>query len=150
MSVTTPNRYTFKLVGGRRTKIRKGELYGFKGLYGFDITCQEQPAISGGKVHTHVWIENEENPESIVDLYMYVTWNFEVYPKNTSMFALVRGWALSDDETVFEGPDILYELIIDRKLSKTHIDHLFDWLGDVLSEFLIWRGMVGLFGEDEE
>lgn len=150
MSVTTSNRYTFKLASGRRVKIRKGELYGIEGPYGFDVTCQEQLASSGGKVHTHVWIENKENPESIVDLYMYVTWNFERYPKNTSMFALVRGWALSDDETVFEGPDVLYELVIDRKLSETHIDHLTDWLGDVLYEFLTWRGMVGLFGEDEE
>jgi len=138
------------LVGGRRAKFRKGELYGVKRPYGFDITCQEQPGRTGGRVHTHVWIENKENPECIVDLYMYITWNFERYPQNTSMFALVRGWALSDDETVFEGPDILYELIIDRKLSKTHIDHLCDWLDDVLYEFLTWRGMVGLFGEDEE
>ena len=147
--MTPPNRYTLKLVSGRRTKVRQGELYGFKGPYGFDITCQEHPARTGGKVHTHVWIDNEEHPGWIADLYLYVTWNFERYPKNTTMFALLRGWSLSEDETVFEGPDIVYELVIDRKLSKTHIDHLFDWLGDVLREFLMWRGMVGLFGEDE-
>jgi len=147
--VVPPNRYILKLVSGGRTKVRKGELYEFKGPYGFDISCQEQPASGGGKVHTHVWIENEDNPEWVADLYTYIAWNYERYPKNTTMFALVYGWELSEDETQFEGPDILYELVINRKLSKTHINHLFDWLGDVLSEFLLWHGMVGLFGEDE-
>jgi len=146
--MTSSNKYTLKLVTGKRTKIKRGELYEFKGLYGFDFSCQEQPASRGGKVHTHVWFENEEHPDWVTDLYMYVTWDYERYPKNTTMFALVRGWELSEDETIFEGPDILYELVIDRKLSKTHINHLFDWLGDVLSGFLVWRGMVGLFGED--
>lgn len=148
--MTPHDRYTLKLVSGGRTKVRKGELYEFKGLYGFDISCQEQPASSGGKVHTHVWIENEDNPEWVADLYMYIARNYERYPKNTIMFALVHGWELSEDETQFEGPDILYELVINRKLSKTHINHLFDWLGDVLSGFLLWRGMDGLFGDDEE
>lgn len=150
MLVISSNRYTFKLIGGSSTKIRKGEIYEFKGLYGFNISCQEQQASSGGKVHTHVWIKNEEHPEWVVDLYLYVAWDFERYPKNTTMFALVHGWALSEDETEFEGPDILYELIIDRKLSNTHINHLFVWLGDVLSDFLLWRGMDGLFGEGDE
>ncbi len=147
--MTSSTRYTLKSPSGRRLKIRKGEIYETKNDLGFKISFQEQPARLGGRVHTHVWIECENRPELIPELYLYVTWDYERYPQKTTMFALLRGWFLNDDDTFFEGPENIYELVIDRKLSQTHIDHIHDWLIIVLHGLTMTMGMAGLFGEDE-
>ena len=120
-----------------------------KGSYGFEVTFQEQVGTHRSPVHTHIWIDNEKNPDIVYDLYDYVAWHGEYYPKRTTLMAYVVGWVLSEDETGFEGPDPVYELVIDRKLSQTHIDHIMGWLAEVLTEFLPRRGMQGLFGETE-
>jgi hypothetical protein len=142
-------RYILKLKSGRHIKVRSGEMYTYDGPGDIDIGCQEQVPHRGEKTHTHFWFSCEKNPELIDDLYLFVSWYYEVYPKKTSKMAMVIGWYLSDDETVFNGPDLNYELIVDRKLSQKLIDEVFDWLYGVFFDLVLWRGMKGLFGEVE-
>ena len=142
----TRERYTIKTKSGRYVKVKKGELYGIDGPYGFYINFQEQPPGGEGRVHTHIWIGNDTFPGLIPELYSFVTWDYEWYPKNVSMFAMIYAWELNEDETEFEGPNPIYELVVYRKLSKKHMDHICDWVDDVLSEFIPRMGMDGLFG----
>jgi hypothetical protein len=143
------SRYTLKLKSGRRVRVRTGEMYTYDGPGSIDIGCQEQVPHRGEKTHTHFWFSCEKNPELINDLYLFVTQYYETYPKKVSKMAMVIGWYLSDDETVFNGPDLNYELIVDRKLSQKLIDEVFDWLCGVFFDLVVWRGMKGLFGEGE-
>lgn len=140
-------RYTLKGKSGRYVKVRQGEKYFVNCQYGFDMSFEEQPSDSEGRVHTHVWVGNEDYPELVRELYLFLTWVHEYYPKGTFLFAIVHGWELSEDETKFEGPSPFYELVIHRKLSQTHINYLCEWLEDALAEFLPRMGMIGLFGK---
>jgi len=140
-------RYTFKKKGGRRLKIKQGYLYGVGAPYGFYMTFQEHPPGGSGRTHTHVWVDNRTRPDLINELYLYVMREFEFYPKNVETFALLQAWNISEDETEFEGPDLVYEFVINRKLSQTHVTHLEEWLADVLNEFVPRMGMIGLFGD---
>ncbi|GAH88397.1 unnamed protein product, partial [marine sediment metagenome] len=129
-------RYTMKTVKGGRVKIKQGYLYGVGAPYGFHMAFQEHPPGGSGRTHTHVWIDSETYPDLIGELYSYVMCEFESYPRNVETFALVQAWNVSEDGTEFEGPDLAYELVINRKLSQTHVTHLEEWLTDVLDEFI--------------
>lgn len=142
----SPERYTLKTKSGRYVKIKQGKLYSIDAPYGFDICFQEQTPGGDGRVHTHIWIGNEDFPDLVSELYLFVTWDLEYYPIKVYMTAMVHGWELNEEETEFEGPNPLYEFVVGRKLSMTHIDHVCDWLKDVLSVFIPRMGMIGLFG----
>ncbi len=140
-------RYSLKTKRGRYIKIKQGTLYGVGAPYGFDISFQEHPPGGDNRVHTHIWIENDTFPDLISELHLFVTWVFEHYPKKVYMIAMLQGWELNEEETEFEGPFPMYEFVVGRKLSITHIDHVCDWLKDVLVEFIPRMGMIGLFGD---
>ncbi len=140
-------RYSLRTKRGRYIKIKQGVLYGVDAPYGFDISFREQPPGEDNRVYTHVWIGNDTFPDLVSELYLFVTWILQYYPKSVYMTAIIHGWQLNDDETEFEGPNLMYEFVVGRKLSMTHIDHVCDWLKDVLAEFIPRMGMIGLFGD---
>jgi len=116
---------------------------------GVSISYQEQPSWRGECVHTHVWFSNDKNLYLIDDFYNFVISVYERYPSKISKMALVIGWHLADNEQEFDGPDICYELIVDRKLSEKLMREVFGWFCEVYIDLVIWRGMRGLFGEVE-
>jgi len=138
-------RYTLKLKSGHKVKIRKGETYEVN----FDditLAFQEHPRAVNQRVHTHVWIEAVDDPETTKDCYNYVLWHLERYPRRTTMQALVIGWELDEDEKEFEGPDVLYEIIVERKFSQTLIDDIKVWaleLHDIVTGYVAMRSLFG-------
>ena len=140
-------RYVLKSKSGRYVKVRQGEKYFVACRHGFDMTFEEQARDSHGRVHTHVWIGNDDYPELVSEFYLFLTWEYEYYPKGTFMFAMLHGWELNEAETEFEGPFPTYELLVHRKLSRTHVDYLCEWLEEALAEFIPRMGMLGLFGD---
>jgi len=142
-------RYTLKLKSGHRVKIRKGETYDVT----FDdirLAFQEHPRAVNQRVHTHVWVEVIEDPDTTADIYNYVLWHLEKYPRRTTMQALVIGWELDEEEKEFEGPYVLYELIVERKFSQTMIDDIRFWALEIYDIVTGYVAMRSLFGEKVE
>ena len=138
-------RYTLKLKSGHRVKIRKGETYEVN----FDditLAFQEHPRAVNQRVHTHVWVEAVDDTKTTTDLYNYVLWHLERYPRRTTAQALVIGWDLDEEEKEFEGPYVLYELIVERKFSQTLIDDIKFWaleLHDIVTGYVAMRSLFG-------
>ena len=142
-------RYTLKLKSGHRVKIRKGETYEVN----FDkikLAFEEHPRAVNQRVHTHVWIEAIDDSQTTNDLYNYVLWELATYPRGTTMQALVIGWELDEEEKEFEGPDILYELIVERKISQTLIDDIKVWALEIYDIVTGYVAMRSLFGDKVE
>ncbi len=136
-------RYTLKLKSGRKVKIRKGEAYEVN----FDdikLSFEEHPRAVNLGVHTHVWVEAIDDPDTTMDIYNYVLWHLQKYPRRTTAQALVIGWELDEEEKEFEGPFVLYELIIKRKFSQTLINDIKFWaleLHDVVTGYVAMRSL---------
>ena len=134
---------------GHKVKIKKGAVYEVN----FDdmkLTFEEHPAHKNGKVHTHVWIETIDDPDTTMDIYNYVLWHFEKYPRRTTAQALVIGWEMDGKEKEFEGPFVLYELIVYRKFSKTLIEDIKVWALEIYHIVKDHVSMRSLFGENVE
>jgi len=142
-------RYTLKLKSGHRVKIKKGETYCVN-LNDIELMFQEQSGSRNQGVHTHVWVEAIDDPDTTMDIYHYVLWQYEKYPRKTSMQALVMGWELNEEEKEFEGPQVLYELIIDRKFSQTMINDITFWSEEIYDIVMGHVAMRSLFGEQVE
>jgi len=142
-------RYTLQLKTGHRVKIRKGECYEVN----FDdirLAFQEHPAEHGGKVHTHVWIEAIDDPDTTRDIYDYVLWHLEKYPRRTRAQALVIGWESDEEKKEFEGPFVFYELVINRKFSQTMIEDIKFWALEIYQIVKYHVAIRSLFGEKVE
>ena len=142
-------RYTLRLESGHRVKIKKNEIYDLN-LDDIKLTFQEQPRAVNQRVHTHIWIEAIDDPDTTRDLYDYVLWDFEKYPRRTTMQALVIGWELDEEEKEFEGPFVLYELIVERKFSQTMINDIKFWALEIYDVVKGHVAMRCLFGEKVE
>ena len=60
--------------------------------------------------------------------------------------ALVIGWEPDEEEKEWEGPYVLYELIIKRKFSQTLINDIKFWaleIYDVVSGYVAMRSLFG-------
>jgi len=142
-------RYTLKLKSGHRVKIKKSAVYEVN----FDdvkLAFEEHPAVKDGKVHTHVWVEAIDDPDTTMNIYNYVLWQFEKYPRRTKAQALVIGWESDEEEKEFEGPYVLYELIVERKFSQTLIDDIKFWALEIYEIVTGYVAMRSLFGEQIE
>jgi len=142
-------RYTLKLRSGHRVKIKKSVAYEVT----FDdvkLSFEEHPSTKNLGVHTHVWVEAIDDPATTQDIYNYVIWHLEKYPRRTTAQALVIGWELDDNEELFEGPYMLYELIVERKLSQTLIDDVKFWALEIFDIVTGYVAMRSLFGEKVE
>jgi len=142
-------RYKLTLKSGHRIKIRKGHCYEVN----FDnirLAFQEHPSEKGGTVHTHVWVEAIDDPDTTMDLYNYVLWLYNIYPRRTRAQALVIGWEPDEEEKEWEGPYVLYELIVNRKLSQTLINELKFWSLEIYDIVTGYVAMRSLFGEKVE
>ncbi len=142
-------RYTLKLKSGHKVKIRKGETYEVN-YDDISLAFQEHPAEHGGKVHTHVWIEAVDDPDTTRDIYDYVIWHLTLYPRRTRAQALVIGWELDEEEKEFEGPYVFYELIVERKFSQTLIDDIKFWALEIYDVVTGYVAMRSLFGDKVE
>jgi len=140
-------RYTLKLKSGHTVKIKKGEGYDVF-LDNIRLGFEEHPRGVNQGVHTHVWVEAIDDPDTTMNLYNYVLWHFEKYPRKTKMQALVIGWELDDEE--FEGPFVLYELIVERKFSETMIGDIKFWIQEIYDIVMGHVAMRSLFGEKVE
>ncbi len=142
-------RYTLKLKSGHTVKIRKGETYEVN----FDdikLSFEEQPPGVNLGVHTHVWIEAINDPDTTRDIYNYVLWDFEKYPRRTKALALVIGWEPDEEDKEWKGPYVLYELIVSRKLSQTMIYDIKFWALEIFDIVTGYVAMRNLFGEKVE
>ncbi len=142
-------RYTLKLKSGHRVKIRKGEAYEVN----FDdikLSFEEHPRAVNLGVHTHVWVEAIGDPDTTMDIYNYVLWNLEKYPRRTTAQALVIGWELDEEKKEFEGSYVLYELIVERKFSQTLIDDIRFWALAIYDIVTSYVAMLRLFGDKVE
>ena len=142
-------RYTLRTKSGHKVKIRKGECYEVN-YDNVRLAFQEHPAEKCGKVHTHVWVEAIDDPDTTRDIYNYVLWQFEKYPRRAKAQALVIAWESNEEEKEFKGPYVLYELVIDRKFSQTMIEDIKFWalgLYDIVTGYVAMRS---LFGEKVE
>ena len=138
-------RYTLKLKSGHTVKIRKNETYEVN-LDDISLAFQEHPRAVNQRVHTHVWIEAIDDSETTSEIYNYVLWELGTYPRRTTMQALVIGWDLDEEEKEFEGPDVLYELIVERKFSQTLINEIKFWaleLYDIVTGYVAMRSLFG-------
>ena len=142
-------RYTLKLKSGHRVKIRKGAAYEVN-FDDINLAFEEHPAEKGGKVHTHVWVEVIDDPDTTMDIYNFVLWHFEKYPLRTKAQALVIGWESDEEKKEFEGPYVLYELVIERKFSQTMIDDIKFWALELYDVVIGYVAMRSLFGEKVE
>ncbi len=140
-------RYKLTLKSGHRVKIKKGDCYEVT----FDdvkLSFEEHPRTVKLGVHTHVWIEAIDDPDTTMDIYNYVLWHLAIYPQKTIAQALVIGWDLEEEE--FEGPYVLYELIIRRKFSQTLIDDIKFWALELYDVVMGHVAMRSLFGDKVE
>jgi len=138
-------RYTLKLKSGHRTKIVKGHCYEVN-FNNIRLAFQEHPSEKGGTVHTHVWVEAINDPDTTTDIYNYVLWQLAKYPRRTRAQALVIGWEPDEEDKEWEGPYVLYELIVSRKLSQTLINEIKVWaleIYDVVSGYVAMRSLFG-------
>lgn len=142
-------KYTLKLDSGHIVKIRKGEVYGFN-VDALRLDFQEHPAAKYHGVHTHIWLEVVDDPDTTKDIYEYVLWHLERYPQKTTMQALVIAWELDEDEKEFEGPIVLYELIVNRKISKTLFAEIRFWALEIYDVVIGHVSIRSLFGESVE
>ncbi len=138
-------RYTLGLASGHRVKIKKGDAYEVT----FDdvkLSFEEHPRTKNLGVHTHVWVEVIDDPETTRDIYNYVLWQLEKYPRKTTALALVVGWEPDEEKKEWEGPYVLYELIIKRKFSQTLINDIKFWaleIYDIVSGYVAMRSLFG-------
>jgi len=138
-------RYTLRLKSGHRVKIKKGETYEVN----FDdikLSFEEHPPGVNLGVHTHIWVEVIDDPETTRDVYNYVLWDFEKYPRRTTALALVIGWEPDEEEKEWEGPYVLYELVVERKFSQTLINDVKFWaleIYDIVSGHVAMRSLFG-------
>jgi len=142
-------RYTLRLKSGRKVKIRTGEAYEVN----FDdikLSFEEHPRAVNQGVHTHVWVEAIDDSETTRDIYDYVIWQLERYPRRTTAQALVIGWELDEEEKEFEGPYALYELIVERKFSQTLINEIKFWTLEIYDIVTGYVAMRSLFGDEVE
>lgn len=142
-------RYTLKLKSGHRVKIKKGAAYEVN-YDNVRLAFEEHPAGVNQGVHTHVWIEAIDDPDTTMNIYNYVIWQLETYPRRTKAQALVIGWELDEEKKEFEGPYMLYELIIERKFSQTLIDDIKFWALAIYDIVMGYVSMRSLFGERVE
>ena len=142
-------RYTLKLKSGHTVKIRKNETYEVN-LDDISLAFQEHPRAVNQRVHTHVWIEAIDDSETTSEIYNYVLWELATYPRRTTMQALVIGWELDEEEKEFEGPAVLYELIVERKFSQTLIEDIKFWALELYDIVTGYVAMRSLFGEKVE
>ena len=138
-----------KSKSGRWLKIRKMELYSFKHNSGFRVEFQEQYAREGGRVHTHIWFYHDEDNQKVADLYQHILFYREMYPIKCVLQCFGIGWQLDDKEEFFEGPEYFYEIVVERKLSKTLMDEIDEWLLLLYIDLMYYWGMIGLFGDLE-
>lgn len=142
-------RYKLTLKSGHRVKIKKGEAYEVN----FDdirLSFEEHPRTVNQGVHTHVWVEAIDDPDTTRDIYNYVLWHLEKYPRRTTAQALVIGWEPDEEEKEWEGPYALYELIIKRKFSQTLINDIKFWALEIYDIVSGYVAMRSLFGEKVE
>jgi len=149
LGMSVRERYTLKLKSGHKVKIRQNETY-YVNLGDLKLTFQEQPWSTNQGVHTHIWIEAIDDVDTTRDIYDYVLWHLEKYPRKTSMQALVIGWELNEEENEFDGPDVLYEIIVDRKFSQTMINDITFWAQEIYDIVMGHVSMRSLFGEQVE
>ncbi len=142
-------RYTLQLKSGHTVKIRTGETYEVD-FDDIQLAFQEHSRAVNQRVHTHVWIEIIDDTETTTDLYNYVLWELATYPRRTTMQALVIGWELDEEEKDFEGPDVLYELIVERKFSQAMIEDIKFWALEIYDIVTGYVAMRSLFGEKVE
>ncbi len=142
-------RYTLGLASGHRVKIKKGAAYEVT----FDdvkLSFEEHPRSVKLRVHTHVWVEAIDDPDTTMDIYNYVLWHLAKYPRRTRAQALVIGWEPDEEDKEWEGPYVLYELIINRKFSQTMIDDIKFWALGIYDIVTGYVAMRSLFGERVE
>ena len=142
-------RYKLTLKSGHRVKIRKGETYSVN-FDDIQFSFEEHPTGVNLGVHTHVWVEVIDDPETTTDIYNYVLWDFEKYPRRTMAQALVIGWEPDEEEKEWEGPYVLYELVVERKLSQTLINDIKFWALEIFGIVKGYVAMRSLFGEKAE
>ncbi len=138
-------RYTLKLKSGHRVKIRPDETYEVN-FEDIGLAFEEHPRAVNQRVHTHVWVEAKDDADTTSDLYNYVIWELARYPRRTIAQALVIGWELDEEEKEFEGPQVYYELIVERKFSQTLINEIKFWalaIYDVVTGHVATRSLFG-------
>ena len=143
-------RFMLKSKSGRWVKVRKMELYSFQHNSGFRVDFQEQHARTGGNVHTHIWFYHDKDDQKVADLYHHILFYRELYPNKCTLQCFGLAWELDEDNEVFEGPQAFYEIVIDRKLSKTLMDEIDEWLVLLYIDLIDYWGMTGLFGGVKE
>ncbi len=142
-------RYSLRLKSGHTVKIRTGETYEVN-FDDIQLAFQEHSRAVNQRVHTHVWINAIDDPDTTMDVYNYALWELARYPRRTTAQALVIGWELDEEEKEFDGPQVYYELIVERKFSQTLINDIKFWaleLHDVVTGYVAMRS---LFGEKVE
>ena len=142
-------RYTLKLKSGHTVKIRKNETYEVN-LDDISLAFQEHPRAVNQRVHTHVWIEAIDDPDTTNDIFNYVIWELATYPRRTIAQALVIGWELNEEEKEFDGPQVYYELIVERKFSQTLIEDIKFWTIELHHIVTGYVAMRSLFGDKVE
>jgi len=142
-------RYRLTLKSGHRVKIKKGVTYDVN-LGDINLGFEEHRRAVNLGVHTHVWIEAIDDPDTTRDIYNYVLWHLEKYPRRTTAQALVMGWELDNNKELFDGPYVLYELIVERKLSQTLINDIKFWALEIYDVVTGYVAMRSLFGEKVE
>ena len=142
-------RYKLTLKSGHRVKIKKGVAYEVN-FDDISLSFEEHPRMVNQGVHTHVWVEAIDDPETTRDIYNYVLWHLAKYPRRTTAQALVIGWEPDEEEKEWEGPYVLYELIIKRKFSQTLIDDIKFWALEIYDIVTGYVAMRSLFGDRVE
>ena len=138
-------RFMFDLTNNRSVKIRKGEIYYYVYDQGFEVSYQEQPAHKSEKVHTHIWITNGCS-DYIVEMWsIFHSTDNLVLPLKTYLFAFLTGFEVVDEK--LDGPNYKFELVINRKLSKSLIDDVEEWFYDLTEIVLNRVWMKSLLGE---
>ncbi len=132
-----------RLSNGRRVKIRQNETYLYKLGKILEISFQEQPASSGERVHTHVWV-NPKNSDASMYIIDYILNHARHYPIKLKTVANLQFWDIENDQAK-ESMNTLIEFVIDRKLSKTMAGGVMNWVEEIFEAVYGYQVMNNLF-----
>ena len=139
-----PDRWTLSVKGGRRVRIRKGEMYHTSLKDGTEVTFQEQIRSGGEPVHTHVWIKPKD-PDVALYLVSYLLREVVYHPHRTVLIALLQGWSLEDEK---EDAEVQVELVIHRKLSESLFNFVAWYMEQAMEAVNGYAAMASLFGDN--
>jgi len=136
-------RWTLNVKGGRRVRIRKGELYGSTLDDGTTVSFQEQVGHRGTPVHTHIWIQ-PPHPDTAIYLAEYLLRGATYYPYKSSLLAFVQGWDLNDPDEA----ETQVEIVVNRKLSQQLFDFVCWYVEEAMEAVNGYAAMASLFGDN--